>query len=69
VAVAVMVHLQRGPVERLIGELEGLLGAALANRDMDLVIAYAGVLDGLHRVREKLRQREAAAVTLRPEKQ
>lgn len=52
-------HLQLGPVKRLIAELDSLLGAAISNREMDLVISYAFALDALQRTLNLLRERRS----------
>ena len=42
-------HLQLPAVRDIAQHMESLLGAALANRELDLVVSYAGVLDALQR--------------------
>jgi len=50
-----LIHPQLGAVESIIADLEGLLGAALANREMDLVVSYATALEYLQRTCRLLR--------------
>jgi len=47
-------HLQLPAIRQIFETLESLLGAALANRELDLVRSYATVLEALRPILELL---------------